>query len=135
MPISSYGLLSCAGDGGKNQSKCDISSGEEATTNAGDCLTRRSVRRAHEKLHTLNSCAHSTGDNREKNVHGCAVFELAFYPQKSAVRLDKVFHDRQAEPCAAQFTRARFINAVEALCQMRKVFLWDSTAGVGNSDF
>ena len=68
-------------------------------------------------------------------MHGCAAFKLAFYPQKSAVRLDKVFHDRQAESCAAQFTRARFINAVEALCQTRKVFLWDSTAGVGNRDF
>jgi hypothetical protein len=46
-----------------------------------------------------------------------------------------VFDDRQAEPRAAQFTRATLINAVEALRQTRKIFLWDSTAGVGDSDF
>src|SRR5579872_5867183 len=70
----------------------------------------------------------------EPHRKGRALAERAGDVEPTAMAVDDVLDDRQTEAGAAQFARARRIDAVEPLGQPRQVFAGDAVALVGNRD-
>ena len=63
-----------------------------------------------------------------------ALTYFTFDPQATAVYLDKMFGDGQAEACAARFAGARHIDAVKALKDARLIGLRYADAGIGDGE-
>src|SRR5438270_11276849 len=53
----------------------------------------------------------------------------------SAVQLDEVLHDCEAEPGAARIARARLVDAIEPLEHPRQVFFGNPRPPIGDGNF
>jgi hypothetical protein len=69
---------------------------------------------------------------RQKKSHSRSLPELAVDLQKPIVGLDDMLDDGEAEPCASEFARAGFVDAIKTLGEARQVFCGNATAGVGH---
>ena len=66
---------------------------------------------------------------------GGALAQAAFDAQAALMKLEDVFDDREAETGAAEFARARAIDAIEALGQPRDIGGRNAFAGVSDDKF
>src|SRR5436190_120851 len=70
----------------------------------------------------------------QKNGKDRADPRRAFDLEKTAMAIEDVFDDRQAEPGAAHFTRAGRVDAVEPLGQSWQVLARDALAVIAHGD-
>src|SRR4051795_5328300 len=71
---------------------------------------------------------------REMNSEGAAATFDAVDRQRTLMPLQRMAHDCEAQPRAAEVARATGIDAIEALGQARDVFGRDAHAGVAHGD-
>src|SRR5262245_54256899 len=71
---------------------------------------------------------------RQREGECRALAERALHRDLTIHRLHEVLHDREPEPGAAERTRARAVDAVEALEDARCVLVRDADPGVGDRD-
>src|SRR5712692_10898352 len=64
----------------------------------------------------------------------CALVGQAFNGNGPAVPFHQVLHDRKAQAGPSQFAGTRFVHAVEAFKDARKVLRWDADPGVRDAD-
>ena len=71
-------------------------------------------------------------ENRHGKMELRALAHFAFHPDPSAMHLDQMLRDRQAQSGAAGFARTRRIHAIKPLENPRLIRLRNPDPGVGH---